>query len=127
MAGFFGQVDQDGTGFEKFDHLAFRSVGIDQGRDLVVGVKGQELGTALFSVRQAHQVGIIVQSKFFQCDRGLYPVRCGKGIKLNHVGAPGWPAICNGMGGQGHNGLRNGVSVTYVVVPDWTDPKDVRR
>src|SRR5665213_1226042 len=88
LAGLFGEIDQDRAGLEKADGLAARTVGIDDRRNLAVGVQRLEL----------RREGLV----FHDVDA----VRRRKRIKLQAVRVLGRPALGNRKSGQiGHRRL----------------------
>ena len=69
-AGFLGQVEQDGGGFEQGD--AGLVVGEDG--DAAVRIQAQEVGLAVFALVDVDVLEGVGQAEFFQGDGGLKPL-----------------------------------------------------
>ncbi len=78
FAGFFSQVDQDGTGLKQGQRLAAWAIGVKNGGDLVVGAERNELGCHLVIGGKADQMYFIGQAGFFQHDGHLDTIGCGQ-------------------------------------------------
>ncbi len=102
-AGLVGQVEQDGAGLEQAERLPARPIGIDDRRDLAVGVQGREFGAGSPGLAEGDGVRLIGQPQLFQRDGDLHSVGRGDGVELQAVGVLGRPAIGDREGGEiGH-------------------------
>ena len=68
----FRQIKQDRTRFHQADPF----LAIDDGRDLVVRIEGQELGRHLVVCFERNPMRFVGQVQLLQRDRDLYAVRC---------------------------------------------------
>jgi hypothetical protein len=82
--GLAGEVQQDRARFEQRHRLAVRPVGIDDGRDLVVGADGKEVGLELFALADVHRMHAVRKAAFLQHDVHLVPVGRGPRIHFDH-------------------------------------------
>lgn len=82
LPGFLSQIQKDRAGFEDSHRGAVGAIGVDDRRDLIVGVQRQEFRAFDIGVTQRHLVRLIGQSGFFEKNRDLDPVRGGKGVEL---------------------------------------------
>ena len=75
LAGLVGKVEENGAALEQRQRPAVRPIGVDDRRDLAVGIERQELGRFLIVGFEADPMGFIGQPDFLQHDRYLDPVR----------------------------------------------------
>jgi len=92
FAGLVGEVDEDRAGFEQADRLPVRSIGIDDGGDLAVGVERQEGRLRVLVLADVDAVRLVVEAEFLQRDRDLDAVRRRQRIELDDVRPLGRPA-----------------------------------
>ncbi|MNN39883.1 hypothetical protein D3C81_1539380 [compost metagenome] len=108
-AGLLGQIDKDGPGFEQGQRLAARTVGINDSRDLAVGVQRQIVGRPGLVLTDVHQMRLIGQTQLLQQDGDLHAIGRRQGIELQPLGMQGRILSGDREGGQvGHQALRAG-------------------
>ena len=78
------EVDEDRARFEQRKRLAFGSVGVDDGRDLVVRADREEFGLELVAGADVHWNHPVRQATLFEHDVNLVSVGCGPRIHFDH-------------------------------------------
>ena len=85
-SGLVREIDEDRAGLEQRQRLAAGAVGIDDRRDLVVGIQRKELGRYLILRVEAHPVRLVGQARLLQHDGDLHAVRGRQRVELQAVG-----------------------------------------
>ena len=87
LAGLVGEIEQDRAGLDDGVGLPARTVMIDDGWNLAVGIDLKELGRELIALPDVDKLGVIGKFEFLERDENLLNIRTGKCIKIDHGAA----------------------------------------
>src|SRR5208282_1157095 len=75
LAGLFGEIDQNGAGFENLERPAAGSIAIDDRRNLGIRIDGDVVGLELIALADMDRMNVIRQPYLLEHDGDLFAVR----------------------------------------------------
>lgn len=83
LAGFLGQVNQNGTAFKQFEWFSVRAMRVNNRRYFVVGAEFQKLGLELIALANINRNGFPLKSHFLAGNVNFVAVGSCPGVDLN--------------------------------------------